>query len=84
MPRTHARSACLKRDTALRHAIRELEMQRYLMASGAKTKIRGPERVEQEEDEDERDKKRGKVKFAKQGEVDYTPRVYKWRSERKR
>ncbi|KAG8700095.1 hypothetical protein FRC08_004926 [Ceratobasidium sp. 394] len=82
-------SARLKRDTALRHAIRELEMQRHLMAPGARTKIRGPERVESEGEEDEglggrKEKKRGQVKFARQGEVDYTPRVYKWRSERKR
>ncbi|KAG8713615.1 hypothetical protein FRC09_018516 [Ceratobasidium sp. 395] len=84
-------SARLKRDTALRHAIRELEMQRHLMAPGARTKIRGPERAEDDEDEEEnedlsgrKEKKRGQVKFARQGEVDYKPRVYKWRSERKR
>ncbi|KAG8727040.1 hypothetical protein FRC12_022854 [Ceratobasidium sp. 428] len=82
-------SARLKRDTALRHAIRELEMQRHLMAPGARTKIRGPERAEADEDEDEdvggrKETKRGQVKFARQGEVDYKPRVYKWRSERKR
>ncbi|QRV83056.1 U3 small nucleolar RNA-associated protein 11 [Ceratobasidium sp. AG-Ba] len=77
-------SARLKRDTALRHAIRELEMQRHLMAPGARTKIRGPERVENDDSDEEVDKKRGKIKFAKQGDVDYAPRVYKWRSERKR
>ncbi|KAG8695319.1 hypothetical protein FRC08_007897 [Ceratobasidium sp. 394] len=82
-------SARLKRDTALRHAIRELEMQRHLMAPGARTKIRGPERAESEGEEDEdlggrKEKKHGQVKFARQSEVDYTPRVYKWRSERKR
>ncbi|KAG9125369.1 hypothetical protein FRC07_007846, partial [Ceratobasidium sp. 392] len=82
-------SARLKRDTALRHAIRELEMQRHLMAPGARTKIRGPERVEEDDDEDgdlgeRKEKRRGQVKYARQGEVDYTPRVYKWRSERKR
>ncbi|QRV97187.1 U3 small nucleolar RNA-associated protein 11 [Ceratobasidium sp. AG-Ba] len=77
-------STRLKRDTALRHAIRELEMQRHLMAPGARTKIRGPERLENDDSDEGVDKKRGEIKFAKQGEVDYAPRVYKWRSERKR
>ncbi|KAF8666330.1 U3 small nucleolar RNA-associated protein 11 [Rhizoctonia solani] len=79
-------SARLKRDTVLRHTLRELELQKRLMAPGARIKIRGPERVEQD-DEGENEgskKKRGEVKFAKQGDIDYTPRVYKWRSERKR
>ncbi|ELU38502.1 Utp11 domain-containing protein [Rhizoctonia solani AG-1 IA] len=77
-------SARLKRDTVLRHTLRELELQKRLMAPGARIKIRGPERVEQD-DEGENEgskKKRGEVKFAKQGDIDYTPRVYKWRSER--
>ncbi|KAG9085594.1 hypothetical protein FRC06_003537 [Ceratobasidium sp. 370] len=82
-------SARLKRDIALGHAIRELEMQRHLMAPGARTKVRGPEQIESEGEEDEElggrtEKRRDRIKFAKQGEVDYAPRVYKWRSERKR
>ncbi|CAE6386235.1 unnamed protein product [Rhizoctonia solani] len=79
-------SARLKRDVVLRHTLRELELQKRLMTPGARTKIRGPERVEQDgEDEDGGSKKkRGEVKFAKQGDIDYKPRVYKWRSERKR
>ncbi|KAF8595247.1 hypothetical protein BDV93DRAFT_107826 [Ceratobasidium sp. AG-I] len=83
----HELSARLKRDTALRHAIRELEMQRHLMGPGTRTKVRGPERADagsDSEDSGERTKKRGQVKFARQGEVDYAPRVYKWRSERRR
>lgn len=83
----HELSARLKRDTALRHAIRELEMQRHLMGPGTRTKIRGPERAggnSDSEDSGEQTKKRGQVKFARQGEVDYAPRVYKWRSERRR
>ncbi|KAF8733261.1 U3 small nucleolar RNA-associated protein 11, partial [Rhizoctonia solani] len=79
-------SARLKRDTVLRHTLRELELQKSLMAPGARTKIRGPERVEQGGDGEDggSTKKRGEVKFARQGDIDYTPRVYKWRSERKR
>lgn len=83
----HELSGRLKRETALRHAIRELEMQRHLMGPGTRTKIRGPERADVESDSDdsgERTKKKGQVKFARQGEVDYAPRVYKWRSERRR
>ncbi|CAE6461946.1 hypothetical protein ACGC1H_006813 [Rhizoctonia solani] len=82
----HELSARLQRDTVLRHTLRELELQKHLMAPGARSKIRGPEGVEQnDEDEDGGNKKkRGEVKFARQGDVDYTPRVYKWRSERKR
>ncbi|ELU38501.1 Utp11 domain-containing protein [Rhizoctonia solani AG-1 IA] len=76
-------SARLKRDTVLRHTLRELELQKSLMAPGARTKIRGPERVEQGGDGEDggSTKKRGEVKFARQGDIDYTPRVYKWRSE---
>ncbi|KAF8756138.1 U3 small nucleolar RNA-associated protein 11 [Rhizoctonia solani] len=54
--------ARLKRDTVLRHTLRELELQKRLMAPGARIKIRGPERVEQD-DEGENEgskKKRGK------------------------
>ncbi|CAE6490801.1 unnamed protein product [Rhizoctonia solani] len=82
----HELSARIQRDTVLRHTLRELELQKHLMAPGARSKIRGPERVEQDdEDEDSKSKsKRGEVKFAKQGDIDYTPRVYKWKSERKR
>ncbi|CAE7154972.1 unnamed protein product [Rhizoctonia solani] len=82
----HELSARIKRDTILRHTLRELELQKRLMAPGARSKIRGPERIEQEDqDEDSGSKKkRGEVKFARQGDIDYTPRVYKWRSERKR
>ncbi|EUC61204.1 Utp11 protein, partial [Rhizoctonia solani AG-3 Rhs1AP] len=82
----HELSARLQRDSVLRHTLRELELQKHLMAPGAHSKIRGPERVERDEEDDDggNKKKRGEVKVARQGEVDYTPRVYKWRSERKR
>ncbi|CAE6409058.1 unnamed protein product [Rhizoctonia solani] len=82
----HELSARIKRDTVLRHTLRELELQKCLMAPGARSKIRGPERIEQDDEDEDggSKKKRGEVKFAKQGDIDYTPRVYKWRSERKR
>ncbi|CAE6498884.1 unnamed protein product [Rhizoctonia solani] len=82
----HELSARIERDTILRHTLRELELQKHLMAPGARSKIRGPERVEQDDEDEDggSKKKRGEVKFAKQGDTDYTPRVYKWRSERKR
>ncbi|KDN36476.1 hypothetical protein RSAG8_10814, partial [Rhizoctonia solani AG-8 WAC10335] len=82
----HELSARIERGTILRHTLRELELQKHLMAPGARSKIRGPERVEQDDEDEDggSKKKRGEVKFAKQGDTDYTPRVYKWRSERKR
>ncbi|KEP45300.1 Utp11 domain protein [Rhizoctonia solani 123E] len=82
----HELSARLQRDTVLRHTLRELELQKQLMAPGARSKIRGPERVERDEEDDDggNKKKRGEAKFARQGDINYTPRVYKWRSERKR
>ncbi|KAH7320336.1 small-subunit processome [Rhizoctonia solani] len=82
----HELSARIQRDTVLRHTLRELELQKRLMAPGARSKIRGPERIGQDDEDEDggSKKKRGEVKFAKQGDIDYTPRVYKWRSERKR
>ncbi|KAJ1301828.1 hypothetical protein OPQ81_009056 [Rhizoctonia solani] len=79
-------SARIRRDTVLQHTLRELELQKHLMAPGARSKIRGPERVEQDDEDEDggSKKKRGEVKFAKQGDIDYMPRVYKWKSERKR
>ncbi|CAE6441259.1 unnamed protein product [Rhizoctonia solani] len=65
-----------------------LDSNKDLVAPGAQLILRGPERVEQDnededEDEDDGNKNRGEVTFAKQGDVDYTSRVYDWRSERK-
>lgn len=84
-------SARLSRDTQLRYAEREFEMQRLLMGKGGRKKIRGPEKVEgggdtDEEDEDEIDSRKGKrtVKPVQVTEDTYKPRVYKWRMERKR
>jgi U3 small nucleolar RNA-associated protein 11 len=83
-------SARLFRDTQLRYAEREFEMQRQLMGKGARKKIAGVEAVEgaddDEEDEDEIDARRGKRRAPARKVVDaktYKPRVYKWRLERK-
>jgi len=61
-------SARLERDTQMRYAERELEMQKLLMGKGGSIKLRG---VEEVKDGDGQNKK-------------YKPRVYKWRAERKR
>ena len=84
-------AARMKRDTQLRYAERELEMQRLLMGKGASRKIRGVERVENNDnelDDDERlarekMKKSERLQEAKAKQV-YKPRIYKWRAERKR
>ncbi|KAJ7361511.1 u3 small nucleolar RNA-associated protein 11 [Mycena albidolilacea] len=83
-------SARLFRDTQLRYAEREFEMQRQLMGKGARKKIAGVEAVEgaddDEENEDEIDARRGKRRAPARKVVDaktYKPRVYKWRLERK-
>lgn len=47
--------ARLERDIALRYAMRELEMQRVLMGKGASQKIRGPERLGDDDDEMDED-----------------------------
>jgi len=83
-------SARLRRDTQLRYAQRELEMQRLLMGKGARTKIVGVEKAnggfESEEDEDEIDARKGRrSKLVKKIDEElYKPRVYKWKMERKR
>ncbi|KAJ6575347.1 small-subunit processome [Mycena capillaripes] len=83
-------SARLFRDTQLRYAEREFEMQRQMMGKGARKKISGVEAVEgaddDEEDEDEVDARRGKRRAPVRKVIDaktYKPRVYKWRLERK-
>ncbi len=63
-------------------------MQRLLMGKGGSRKIRGVEKVEndedEDEDEDERDARKGKSSGATVQDKTYKPRVYKWRAERKR
>lgn len=85
-------SARLFRDKQLRYAERELEMQRLLMGKGGRRKLKGVEMVEGEEreddeDEDELDSRHGRAKKPGVKAVDeklWKPRVYKWRSERKK
>ncbi|KAF7979387.1 hypothetical protein HWV62_42482 [Athelia sp. TMB] len=85
-------SARLRRDTQLRYAEREFEMQRAMMGKGSRQKLAGVEKVEGDDDgnmdEDEEDSrrsrknKRGVIKVV--DEKTWKPRVYKWRLERKR
>jgi U3 small nucleolar RNA-associated protein 11 len=85
-------SARLARDTQLRYAEREFEMQRALMGKGGSRKLRGVEKVEGDngdgsEDNDEKDDRRaakGRRNAKKVDEKTWKPRVYKWRLERKR
>ncbi|KAI0094245.1 small-subunit processome [Irpex rosettiformis] len=76
-------SARLHRDTQLRYAERELEMQKLLMGKGQSRKLSGVERVDKEEDEDE-DESEEDRRPKKVDEKTWKPRVYKWRVERKR
>ncbi|KAI0308192.1 u3 small nucleolar RNA-associated protein 11 [Multifurca ochricompacta] len=79
-------SARLHRDRMLRYTERELEMQRLLMGKGCSKKVKDVERVEEQNDEDELDARRGRgrTSTSRHEPVVYKPRVYKWRSERKR
>lgn len=89
-------SARLFRDTQLRYAERELEMQRLMMGKGGRQKLRGAEKVEgsdeedgDETDEDELDARGGRAAKSGSGskavdEKTWKPRVYKWKIERKR
>jgi hypothetical protein len=84
-------SARLARDTQLRYAEREFEMQRLLMGKGRRRKLRGVEKVEgdkdEAEDEDELDARKGRPRKGKPKVVDeatWKPRVYKWKVERKK
>ncbi|KAG8858802.1 hypothetical protein FRB91_009303 [Serendipita sp. 411] len=85
----------LQRDTHLRYALRELEMQRILMGKGASKKIHGPQLVKSDQpdmdemDEDERDammakRIKEKPKRSAPEMSTYKPRVYKFRAERKK
>ncbi|KZP25422.1 u3 small nucleolar RNA-associated protein 11 [Athelia psychrophila] len=84
-------SARLTRDTHLRYAEREFEMQRALMGKGSRQKLVGVERVEGDEtrhdqdEEDSRHKRKDKRGVIKEVDVKtWKPRVYKWKLERKR
>lgn len=84
-------AARLHRDKQLRYTEREFEMQKLMMGKGARKKLKSVELVdgkkpfEDEDDEDALDARKGKPLLAKQqAPKTYTPRVYKWRAERKR
>ncbi|KAL0578490.1 hypothetical protein V5O48_003483 [Marasmius crinis-equi] len=84
-------SARLQRDTQLRYAQREFELQRLMMGKGARKKIRAAEPADgaddDEDDEDALDARGGRSSKKSGKRVDestYKPRVYKWRLERKR
>jgi len=80
-------TARLKRDTLLRYAERELEMQKLLMGKGANEKIRDREKIltdkaAEEDEEDYRPRKR-KQKDRLEEPTAYKPKVYKWKQVRK-
>ena len=84
-------AARLARDTQLRYAERELEMQRLLMGKGASKKIRGVEKVNNEDEEVDEDEQLAREKMKKSEKLRkikeklvYKPRIYKWRAERKK
>jgi hypothetical protein len=76
-------SARLTRDQQLRYTVREFEMQRLLMGRGGRMKLKGVEKVEDDEEVTTKMKstpRKGGI-FA---DVTYKPRIYKWRLEQKR
>ena len=74
----------MERDQQLRYAERELEMQRLLMGKGRTKKLKGVELVKSEGEDDEDGDREDEERPAKRSEKVYKPRVYKWKSERKR
>jgi U3 small nucleolar RNA-associated protein 11 len=81
-------SARLARDQQLRYAEREFEMQRLLMGKGRRQKVRSEEMVQNDaEDEDEIDARKGRTGKGSSNLVNektWKPRVYRWKTERKR
>ncbi|KAI0039097.1 u3 small nucleolar RNA-associated protein 11 [Auriscalpium vulgare] len=80
-------SARLHRDQMLRYAERELEMQKLLMGKGGSMKLKGVEKVGENEgdsEDEEMGDSRRKSGPGPVAEKAYKPRVYKWRAERKR
>lgn len=73
-------AARMNRDRMLRYTERELEMQKLLMGKGASKKLKGVEKVEEEDEDESGEERRPK----KADEKTWKPRVYKWRVERKR
>ncbi|KIY63035.1 small-subunit processome [Cylindrobasidium torrendii FP15055 ss-10] len=83
-------AARLYRDKQLRYTEREFEMQRLMMGKGARKKLKGIELVDGQppaevDDEDALDARKGKSLVPKQqAPKTYSPRVYKWKPERRR
>jgi len=77
-------SARMERDQQLRYAERELEMQRLLMGKGRTKKLKGVEVVRGEGDDDEGEDGEDEDLPARTSGKTYKPRMYKWKSERKR
>ena len=78
-------AARLARDTQLRYAERELEMQKLLMGKGGSIKLKGVEKVVDGDEDDDRDDSDDEERRPKKvDEKTWKPRVYKWRLERKR
>lgn len=75
-------SARLSRDTSLRYALQELETQKLVMGKGGNTKLRDREKLGGD-DEDEDDEDQGK-QGRKGDEARYKPKVFKWKTQRKR
>ncbi|KDQ17695.1 hypothetical protein BOTBODRAFT_29854 [Botryobasidium botryosum FD-172 SS1] len=73
-------SARLVRDTSLRYALQELETQKLVMGKGGNTKLRDREKVGGDDEDDDDEDQRGR----KGDEVKYKPKVFKWKTERKR
>lgn len=67
----------------LRYAERELEMQKLIMGKGGYKKVRGVEKVEGPDDEDDDEGQRQRSGVGVEEKL-YRPRVYRWRAERKR
>lgn len=67
----------------MRYAERELEMQKLIMGKGAARKLRGVEKMEDDEDGDAEDDDAAERRPKKVDEKTWKPRVYKWRIERK-
>ena len=77
-------SARMERDQQLRYAERELEMQKLLMGKGRTKKLKGVEVVRDESDGDEDEDGEDGDRPARTSEKTYKPRMYKWKTERKR
>ena len=75
-------AARLHRDKLLRYSERELEMQKALMGKGGSKKLKGVEKMENEDDDEPNSDEERRPK--KVDEKTWKPRVYKWRVERKR